>query len=68
MQRCGYIRLSGLLALDATPKATAKAAVLHLGGSATVAEVAAETGFTPLYLVERPWRGGVGAGLLAAAG
>ena len=46
VQRCGYIRLSGLLALDATPKATAKAAVLHLGGSATVAEVAAETGST----------------------
>ena len=47
VQRCGYIRLSGLLALDATPKATAKAAVLHLGGTATVAEVAAETGSTP---------------------
>ena len=47
VQRCGYIRLSGLLALDATRQATAKAAVLHLGGSATVAEVAAETGSTP---------------------
>ena len=69
VHRCGYIRLSGLLALDATPKATAKAAVLHLGGSATVAEVAAETGTNPR---RQPLRCGCAnrrcAAVLAASG
>lgn len=45
-QRCGYSRLSGHLALEATTKAAVKAVVLKLGGFATFAEIAAEAQIT----------------------
>ena len=43
VQRCGFVRVSDRLALRSTMKARAKAAILTIGRSATLEEIAAES-------------------------
>ena len=45
-QRCGCVRVGGRLALEATNRAAALAALLNLGGAATTEEVANEAGLS----------------------
>ncbi|MDE0356582.1 MAG: hypothetical protein OXN92_02420 [Gammaproteobacteria bacterium] len=44
LERCGFVRVSDQLALRATMKARAKAAILAIGRLATLEEIAAESG------------------------